>query len=356
MVNQILFNRTSTQSFKICSQCHRLLSSLSRPLSLLFYGSDRFSLASLEKIVKNERVKSIEVVTGNSNSPVAEYSLANKLPLYFWPDHKESISKMFDVGLVVSFGHLIPLEIINRCRYGVLNVHGSLLPRWRGASTIHHAILNGDHVTGITIMRIQPHKFDVGDIVMQAEYKVPRRGTTPEVYKDLAVLGADVLVETLQNLESSLDKCTPQPKQGITRAPKPTKEDGFICFERMSATEVDRRVRAMESLVTVYTEWINNSKLKLFDQTDPEIVDNLNLDTCTDDPCEPGSVLYHRKCRILCFKCSDDKWVAFGSVSPHGRKRMSALAFFNGFMNPLIKNNCHPKSIKIFKHVKPVKS
>ena len=318
------------------------------PRDIIFYGTDEFSLASLEKLVQQQQKYDIHVVTGQQ-SLVFDFAHQHKLPISVWPD--TCLPKSFDVGLVVSFGHLIPREDIVRCKYGILNVHGSLLPRWRGASPIHHAILAGDEITGITIMRIKAEKFDVGDIVKQVEYRIPERATTPLVYDALSVLGAETLVQTLEDLEGAFSSAQPQPKKGITKAPKPKKEDGHIIFQTMTASEVDRRVRSLEGLVTVYCEWINGFRLKLFDVVDPSKVETFRIDEIIEDTnAEPGSIFYHRKRRLLCFKCCDMKWIAFESVSLQGRKRMSSLSFFNGFMNPLIRNNCQPKLIKIQQH------
>lgn len=322
-------------------------------LKIIFYGTDKFSLESLNRLVSNTKlpnsnssrfVNSLHIVTKEA-SLVSKFAQSEKLPLTIWPD--SHLTETFDVGVIVSFGHLLRSEDINRCHHGILNVHGSLLPRWRGASPIHHAILAGDEITGVTVMQIRPEKFDIGDILATREYRIPYRATTSIVYKDLSTLGADLLVEVLSSLPQHLKKAVSQPQEGVTKAPKPKSFDGVIVFESITAQEVDRKVRALEGLVDVYTLWINGLPLKLFQPIDPDVLEEARIDELIgEEEVPPGSIFYHRKRRLLCFKCKDNKWIGFPSVALKGYKLMTALAFFNGFVNPLIKNNCQPKVIK----------
>lgn len=98
----------------------------------------------------------------------------------------------------------------------MLNVHASLLPRWRGAAPIIYAIANGDKQTGVTIMRIKPDKFDVGDIVTQSTIELSQDVTLPEVHKQLSNLGANTLIHCIQNLSQKLNNCKKQPEVGVT--------------------------------------------------------------------------------------------------------------------------------------------
>lgn len=347
---------------KHCLFCQRrFLSTSKKELSVILYGTDRFSLVSLERLVMDFRghstkkriIRELHVVSGKG-SLVSQFAQQHGLELSLW-SHR-CLSRTFDVGLVVSFGHLIPEEDIARCRHGILNVHGSLLPLWRGASPIHHSIMNGDQITGVSVMRIKPDKFDVGDIVKQVEFKMPRRPRLPQVYEKLASLGAEALMETLSDLEGYLSEAVPQSQDRVTTAPKVKKDDGFIDFKTMTSVEVDRKVRALDTIATVFTKWINGMKLKLFDDVDPDEVSTLDIDSLIGEGhAEGGSIFFHRKRRLLCFKCSDLKWVGFESVSLQGKKRMSSLSFFNGFMSPLLRSNCQPDIIKTQKHLRKSK-
>lgn len=164
-----------------------------RQLSVIFFGSDNFSIESLtllrSKLIINDNltqhilhqnnvsIKQLEVVTTSKNNHVHNYCRKVDLPCHFFDTYTVPIH-LFDLGVVSSFGRLIPKQMIEACHYGkypncisyiiisyhilliigILNIHGSLLPRWRGASPIQQAILANDKVTGLTIMRIKPKK------------------------------------------------------------------------------------------------------------------------------------------------------------------------------------------------------
>lgn len=140
---------------------------------VLFFGTDNFSLPSLQKLHENN--VDIGVVT-SFKSPancVRSYAESQKLCLHRWPITAEHCAP-YELGVVVSFGHLIPLHIINAFPSGMINVHASLLPRWRGAAPIIYAIMKGDKKTGVSIMKIEPHRFDIGAVSRAYFFLDPR--------------------------------------------------------------------------------------------------------------------------------------------------------------------------------------
>ena len=162
--------------------------------SILFLGSDSFSLESLKILFHNKskaHVDHIEVCSSSYENAIGKFCKQNQIPFSKWPDLERS--KQFDVGVVSSFGHLISSRIIKSCKLGMINVHGSLLPRWRGASPIQYAILNGDKITGITLMKIHPKRFDVGEIIFQQQFEIPSRETFKLLYENLAKIGAELV-------------------------------------------------------------------------------------------------------------------------------------------------------------------
>lgn len=320
-------------------------------LKIAFFGNDHFSLSSLIPLYRKLEskcglIQDLQVISV-PHSLVSSFSERNRIPMIAWP--MERLPESYDVGIVVSFGHMIPEKMIRQCRMGILNVHASLLPRWRGASPIHHAVLAGDRITGVTVMLIAPDRFDVGDIVCQAEYEMPDRATTTQVHKDLAQLGSDLLMQTLLLLPHSLNEARPQAREGSTRAPKPKKGDGRIRFEEMTSEDVDRRCRALQGLVDITSLWIDGSIIKLSDVSDPELLNASSLDDVIEDTCAPGSIVYHKFKKLLCFKCKDNRWIGFASVTMHGKRNMTALQFFNGYMSRLLKQEPPPLKIKQIK-------
>ncbi|NXU93506.1 FMT protein, partial [Xiphorhynchus elegans] len=163
-------------------------------------------------------VSRLEVVTlparPPAELPVRSCARELRLPLHEWP-HTGPVGH-FDVGVVASFGRLLSEDLILQFPYGVLNVHPSCLPRWRGPAPIVHTVLHGDKVTGVTIMEIRPKKFDVGPIIKQEEVAVPPCCTAQELEGMLAKMGANMLLAVLKNLPESLKNKKEQPKEGVT--------------------------------------------------------------------------------------------------------------------------------------------
>uniref|UniRef100_A0A8C4LI85 Methionyl-tRNA formyltransferase, mitochondrial n=1 Tax=Equus asinus asinus TaxID=83772 RepID=A0A8C4LI85_EQUAS len=171
------------------------------PWRVLFFGTDQFAREALRALHaaryrgrEEELIDKLEVVTVPSPSPrglpVKQYAVQSQLPVYEWPDVG---SGEYDVGVVASFGRLLSEALILKFPYGILNVHPSCLPRWRGPAPIIHTVLHGDTVTGVTIMQIRPKRFDVGPILKQETVPVPPKSTAKELEAVLSRLGANMV-------------------------------------------------------------------------------------------------------------------------------------------------------------------
>jgi methionyl-tRNA formyltransferase len=147
-----------------------------------------------------------------------------------------------DLIVVAAFGQILKPEVLDLPPHGCLNVHASLLPRWRGAAPIHAAILAGDAETGVTIMKMDPG-LDTGPILSQRALRLAPDDTTGSVSEKLSRLGADLLLETIPGFIAGAIQPWPQPAGGVTLAPTLKKEQGRLDFEQ-SAGELERRVRA----------------------------------------------------------------------------------------------------------------
>lgn len=320
--------------------------------NVIFYGSDQFSLPGLSKLQSSRStglVSKLSVVS-RANSLIATFAVNNNLPFISWPPDYSQCKDVYDVGFVSSFGHLLPVEAIHQCTYGIINIHASLLPRWRGASPVHHAILAGDEITGVSVMKIDPYKFDTGDVLSYHEYKMPHRPEFIDVFNDLAHLGSQALIDTLADLPNALARAKPQATIGITQAPKPKASDGLIDFTKLTSIEVDRRVRALNGLVKCYTHWIDGSKLRLYKVNDPSITATAQIDELLKPEFgipEVGSIYYHPVRRELFFKCADDNWVSFLTLGPVNSRIMSASDFYNGFIGKLANKEDRSSLLKI---------
>ncbi|XP_051171526.1 methionyl-tRNA formyltransferase, mitochondrial isoform X2 [Leptopilina boulardi] len=233
----------------------------------------------------------------------------------------------FDIGVVVSFGHLIPSHIIDSFPLGMINVHGSLLPRWRGSAPIIHALKNGDTRTGISIMRIMPKKFDIGDIIAQEETSIDLHETQPELYKKLALLGSKLLLKTMEKLPEVLSSSVRQNEDGITYAPKIKPDMSFIKWKEMNAKNVYDLNRALTGLYSLKTNF-NNKVIKIFGI---QVFSN-SINVIQSEKNEPGTAFYHKETDSLIVKCKDNTWVSIKTIGVPGKPKLSALNFANGFL------------------------
>ncbi len=148
-----------------------------------------------------------------------------------------------DAAVVAAYGLILPPAILSAPRHGCLNVHASLLPRWRGASPIQHAIMAGDDETGITIMQMD-EGLDTGAVVLAAAEPITAETTAEQLHDRLAALGARLIVEALEGIAAGRLRPRPQPADGVTLAPKLTRADGVLDWRRPAA-ELARKVRAL---------------------------------------------------------------------------------------------------------------
>lgn len=148
-----------------------------------------------------------------------------------------------DVIVVAAYGLILPQAVLDIPRLGCINIHGSLLPRWRGAAPIHRAILAGDSETGITIMMMEAG-LDTGPMLLKGVLPITSETTAQTLHDAMAVLGADLIVTALNDLAAGKLKAQPQPDEGATYAAKLTREDGVIDWQKPAA-EIERQVRAL---------------------------------------------------------------------------------------------------------------
>ncbi|KAJ8396737.1 hypothetical protein AAFF_G00015750 [Aldrovandia affinis] len=299
------------------------------PWRILFFGTDEFAMESL-KILSVSRqessdrvVESLEVVTLGQNVPVRRFARENKLVVHDWPSVNPR--GQFDVGVVVSFGCLLHEALIRQFPYGILNVHPSLLPRWRGSAPVFHTVLHGDAVTGVTIMQIRPKRFDVGPILSQRVFQVPENSTAEQLAASLATMGACLLTDTLKNLPERIANSREQPQEGATFAPKINVAMSWVVWEELSCEQIGRLFRAIGSRIPLRTMWMGQV-IKLLD-----FVGKFSVSESDDRSPAPGSIRYQKESNTLHVRCKDG-WVGFKGLML--RKRLSAADFYNGYLHP----------------------
>ncbi|XP_043251399.1 methionyl-tRNA formyltransferase, mitochondrial isoform X1 [Colletes gigas] len=299
------------------------------PWNVLFFGTDEFSVESL-KILHDKRkskvLQRLEVVTVNKGkeNAIIKYAKENGIIIHEWPI-EINVPKKFHIGIVVSFGHLIPSNIIDSFPLGMLNVHASLLPRWRGAAPIIYSLMNGEQETGVTIMKILPKKFDIGEIVLQKQIDIGEHETLPELYAKLAKFGGNLLGDIFDNLPQLMKSAVPQNEMNVTYAPKITSKIASIKWNEMSASNVYNLYRALLGLYPLVTTF-QNTTIKLHDikkiekPVPTELIEEM-----------PGVVIYDKINSVLIIKCKED-CVSVKKVVVRGKPAMSARDFNNGYI------------------------
>ncbi|XP_074863228.1 methionyl-tRNA formyltransferase, mitochondrial isoform X2 [Carettochelys insculpta] len=305
------------------------------PWRVLFFGTDDFAVESLRALEATREpreepplVDRLEVVTLPSplprGLPVRNCARQLQLPAHDWPE--TGPRGQFDVGVVASFGRLLSEDLILQFPYGVLNVHPSYLPRWRGPAPIVHTVLHGDTVTGVTIMQIKPTRFDIGPIIKQEEFAVPSQCTAKELEVMLSKLGANMLISVLKNLPESLKNKKEQAHEGVTFAPKVTVAMSFIKWEEQTPEQLLRLHRAIGAIIPLQTQWMGNT-VKLLDFVEVHNIHGFDDKLFNKREIVPGSVLYHKSSQILVVRCKGG-WVGFKTIIL--KKKLTAADFYNG--------------------------
>ena len=221
-----------------------------------------------------------------------------------------------DAIIVVGYGRIIPQWMIDLPRHGNLNLHASLLPKYRGAAPIQWAIANGESITGVTTMRIDAG-LDTGAILMQREMAILPDDTAETLAPKLASDGAELMIETLRGLETGQVKPTPQDHSRATLAPILKKEDGRMDFSR-SAYELFNRMRGFRPWPGAFTTF--KGKNMQVHRAEPVV---------NADRFPPGSIAVH-DARVV-VECGQDTALNLIEVQLDGKRRMSAQELINGY-------------------------
>jgi len=264
---------------------------------------------------------------------VTKFALDNNLNIHTWPPDIDLIKqKQFHLGVVASFGKLIPASLISSFPLGMINVHGSLLPRWRGAAPVIHAIKNGDTKTGITIMRVRPHKFDVGEILSRREVEISEDMRRPELTSRLADVGSDLLLEVLRKFGDYSLSARKQEDSSMSLAPLVDKKISRISWGDMSEVEVYNLWRAVGDMMKLTTSYsMTGHQVRIATVLPPRVLAGASFPPSSP----PGSLLFIRRSKrekFLCVKCRTG-WVAVSDLFYHNKKVMSAIDFYNGLLS-----------------------
>jgi len=277
------------------------------PYKTMFFGTDNFALECLKKLHSHREKLCTDLQVMclppsrryKRGCPVSQFARHHHLPLHTWNENT-AVADGFDVGVVVSFGRMIPSDVIEKFSCGMYNIHGSLLPAYRGAAPISRAVENGDRKTGVTMLKISPNKFDVGDVLaFSDDVTVDNDVTSTQLTDKMAVLGAELLVATLSDLPNKLTLSKPQHASGGGRAPKITVEDCGVSFGEVTDEEVWNKFRAFGHVTKYQLKATFEGQLVKFVEFKNPNVESFSGD-CSSPP---GSIVYLKKDKALAIKC-----------------------------------------------------
>ena len=304
-------------------------------MKILFMGTPDFALFSLKSLVEYSKQSDIEicgVITQPDKPkgrgyammppPVKQYALEAGLDVYQPETLKDEAFFEFlstlspDLIAVVAYGKILPKSVIDYPKYGCINVHGSLLPEYRGAAPMQRAIIDGKEKTGITIMYMA-EGLDTGDMLLSRELVINENDNFENIHDGLGMLGAEMLVEIIPMLQSGAAVRVPQNDSLSSYAKKITKEDCLVDFSKDAQT-VHNLIRGLSPVPLSFTHTPNGKLLKLIeskiaDRETPHehIGEVLSLDGKIEVACAKGSLYIER-------------------VLPEGKSRMSAADFIRG--------------------------
>jgi methionyl-tRNA formyltransferase len=304
---------------------------------IVFMGSPEFAIPSLRRIAENYNV--IGVVTQPDRpsgrglsltfSPVKLLAQELDKPIIQLSTLRqpEVVGRLLswkpDLIVVVAFGQILPPEVLELPSLGCINVHASLLPRWRGAAPIQAAILNGDEQTGVTIM-LMDAGMDTGPILNQRSVQILTMDTAASLGERLSILGAELLVETLPGYLDNAIEPLAQDDSQATYAPKLRKEDGELDFHQPGISLVNR-IRAFNPWPGAYTTW-KNQTLKIHQAT-------IVLSNEIEDVLSPGQhAIVHEPgtSQAMPAICTARGLLVLNELQPAGKKTMSGKAFLQG--------------------------
>ncbi|HXM62627.1 MAG TPA: methionyl-tRNA formyltransferase [Terriglobales bacterium] len=303
---------------------------MTQSLTLVFCGTPRFAVPTLEALVHAGFPVRLVVTQPDkprgrglalAPSAVKESALALQLPVT-QPDSIKNNDEFRaqltalkpDATIVVGYGRIIPQWMIDLPRLGNINLHASLLPKYRGAAPIQWAIAFGETVTGVTTMRIDAG-LDTGDILLQKEMPIKPADTAETVAPMLAAIGAHLMVDTLRGLQEDTIKPRPQDHTKATLAPILKKEDGRIDF-RQTAQEICNRLRGFQPWPGAFTMF-RGKNLHVWDAA------------AAQGSLSPGESLVESN--RLFVGCGEGTTLALLEVQPEGKKRMPAGDFVHGY-------------------------
>ncbi len=314
-------------------------------MRIVFCGTPQFAVPSLKQLFAQSDFEIAAVITQPdrprgrgqevSFSPVKETAVAAGITVHQpekirAPEAQEILQKIApDAIVIIAYGHIIPARLLPIPKLGWINLHASLLPKYRGAAPINWAIVNGETKTGVTSMRIDAG-MDTGEMLLQKELEIGASETAPELAARMAELGAPLMVETLRGLAAGTISPRAQEHAQASNAPILKKEDGRIDWSR-PASQIFNRIRGFAPWPGAYTSFRGQSCHIWGEPASNELSEwggTGGQSPETGESATPGTLLVRRNKVMV--RCGGTTFLRLLSVKVEGRKYVSAAEFVNG--------------------------
>ena len=306
-------------------------------MKVIFMGTPDFAVNTLEEIIKAGHDVTLVVTQPDKPKgrkgeltppPVKVCAMEHQIPVY-QPDRirkPENLNQILknecDIIVVAAFGQILPQEILDHPKYCCINVHASLLPKYRGAAPIQWSIINGDQETGVTIQRMAAG-IDTGDIITQEVVEISKDETGGSLFDKLAVVGAKLCVRTMDLIEKGEETYTPQDESQATLVGMIAKDFGVIDFSK-SAEEIERLIRGLNPWPSAFTK-LNHKVFKIWKAS--------VADGEPDSDLKPGTITGVTKNEM--FVQTGKGILSLEEVQIEGKKRMDVGSFLRGYeVNP----------------------
>lgn len=304
-------------------------------VKVIFFGTPAFAVPTLEALLASSH-RTVAVVTQpdrprgrgqkTTDAPVKAVAISRGLTV-FQPEQLKDVEFLTalrslepDLGVVAAYGRILPQSLLSLPRLGMLNVHASLLPRYRGASPVHRAVIAGDHETGVTIMRVVK-ALDAGPMLATATRVIRGSETSEEVEADLATIGARLLVDVVDRLEGGAVVEVAQDDSAATLAPRLTKEDGRIDWA-LAATRIHDLVRGLYPWPHAFSFLDGHRYVLLKTQVLPGR-------HSPGSHIEPGTVIAASGDQLVV--ATGDGCVGVTLVQPEGKRALTTREFLSGY-------------------------
>lgn len=299
---------------------------------VIFMGTPAFSVPILQALIDEETIEIVGVVSQPDRKigrkqiitppPVKQLAMEHNLTMY-QPEKlsgsdemKEILTLDIDLIITAAYGQYVPTKLLNAPTHRAINVHASLLPKYRGAAPIHYAVLNGDEKTGVTIMYMEK-EMDAGNIISQREIAINDEDDTGNLFEKLSLVGRDLLMDTLPAIFAGENESIVQNEDEVTFSPMISKEQEKIDWT-LTAREVFNHIRALRPAPGAYTI-LEDQRFKIWAA---EVVED-------NTSAEPGTIIF-ADTKEMYVACGEGSVLSLIEVQPSGKKRMPVANFLAG--------------------------